>query len=172
MSNRKVVIVTNTFTSSVNGDTFMADLLFDVKVMNDETMLCTLTDKNGNNYTITFDELFDNMEICEKAVRNTINVGDRVFVLKDAKKWSGTVTKVNRKSYRVSCHGYFQNVEERLFNKDRVAHSGDYCTIVCDYVKDPNGMSVRFEYGDEYLGHHKAIFEWPHEPAYFYNITE
>lgn len=34
MSNRKVVIVTNTFTSSVNGDTFMADLLFDVKEVN------------------------------------------------------------------------------------------------------------------------------------------
>ena len=113
------------------------------------------------------------MDYFYRGVKNPINVGDSVWVLFDARKVKGTVSKVNKKTFKVNLHGAksFQNVEQRLFEKDRVANYEDCCTIVCDYKKDPNGMSVRFVYDLDFYKTHKPLSEWGSEPYSFESLN-
>lgn len=106
-------------------------------------------------------------EISPPAERHGIEVGDRVGVLKDARKWLGVVEKVNTKTYKVFIENYYGGPTSMNVAKEKVAHVNDRCTIVCDYVKDPNGMSVYFDYTDDYVQTHKKVGDWEHQPGYF-----
>lgn len=109
----------------------------------------------------------DGAEIFHPAEKYGIENGNRVGVLKDARKWLGIVEKVNTKTYKVFIENYYGGPTSMNVAKEKVAHINDKCTIVCDYVKDPNGMSVYFDYTDDYIQTHKEVRDWDHQPAYF-----
>lgn len=133
-------------------------------------------DDDGVEYTLFSEELGDlisdlKVDLFPCAAKLSVNVGDTVMILQDARMWSGVVIKENKKTFKVSYQGSMGRTEVRNMPKDRVANHKDFCTVVCDYKKDPNGMSVRFEYGDDFVREHRGVRRWGHNSAGFYSLN-
>lgn len=146
----------------------------DVSEINDLSSSVLLEDIiTGYEYVIPLKALFDRFEFFMKGTQHPIDVDDHVYFLKDARKHLGIVTKVNKKTFKVKVCGTqrFTYPESMNIDKEKVAHHNDICTVVCDYKKDPNSMSVRFEYGDDFHETHKMLDSWKCEPASFVSIN-
>ena len=90
--------------------------------------------------------------------KNVLAPGDPVLVFLGSHGIQGQVIKVNRATVKVK-YFFHGQVFIRNMAPNRVAHTSDVCTIVCDITKDPNGQSVRFEY-DTFPDHRTRVSNW------------
>ena len=132
-------------------------------------IFCIIIDETGNESTCKIDKLYDNTSDYMEPIQNNIEVGDRVAILRDGRKFTGCVLAEKENEYVVTINGIssFTKVEEATVDKSMVAHFEDCCTIVCDYKKDPKNPTMRFEYSMDYLPTHKRIEFWDHQGNVF-----
>jgi hypothetical protein len=133
-----------------------------------DTFLITL-DETGKEATCLIERVMDNCHECMEPCRHDIEVGDYVAILKDGRKFTGSVLEEKENEYIVSINGIssFAKIEEATVDKSMVANFQDCCTIVCDYRKDPKNPTMRFEYSMDYIRTHKRMEHWDHQGDIF-----